>query len=74
MTTELATIRSGKSKRASGAPAVRRQIDLLLRAEVKRLEKIEAAMSAMGLTEEANSVATVVADLEWQHDELRRPR
>jgi hypothetical protein len=41
---------------------------------VKRLEEIEAAMSAMGLTEEANSVATVVADLEWQHDELRRPR
>lgn len=74
MTTELATIRSGKAKRSSGAPAVRRQIDLLLLAEVKRLEEIEAAMSAMGLTEEANSVATVVADLEWQHDELRRPR
>lgn len=51
-------------------PVVSKRIATLLLAELKRLEEIRAAMTIEGFDEEAGSLATTVADLQWQYEEL----
>lgn len=58
-------------KNQSTSGASRRIVELLL-AELWRLEEIRAAMTTEGLDEEAGSLETTIADLQWQYEELDR--
>lgn len=62
--------RPGRNNQSTSG-ASRRIVELLL-AELWRLEEIRAAMTTEGLDEEAGSLETTIADLQWQYEELDR--
>lgn len=61
----------GGSERNRG---VRDPIGRLLRGEVNRLQRIKARMIVEGMYDEAGSLETVIADLQWQCAEFQGGR
>ena len=74
-TRPLGTSHTTPGRKPESTTGASRRIGKLLLAEIERLEGIRAAMTIEGLDEEAGSLVTTIADLQWQYTELegRRP-